>query len=216
MPRSARVFGLFAALAALVLGASSCGDDRSATDSKTLYGCSAKADCLSGYDCICGWCQAPGSAIGCDASTLDSGGQDAGGAKDAGGTVDAGTKDAGAVDAGSKDAGGAADTSLPAICNVLTWAPCPTGYGCYYDGKAKTGYCDKHGAKAEGQACSNAAGPECGKSAGVPMLCDAVDSKCYKLCDTSKGGPCPSGQQCYALTEADKTAWPDNAGICAP
>jgi hypothetical protein len=193
--------GLVVLLASVVVG---CGDGRDPTDSGTLYGCSAKSDCLSNYDCICGFCQLAGETIGCD-----------GGGKDINSAPDTASKDtATKVDSGSADAG-PVDTGPPANCNILTWAPCPTGQGCYYDSSKGKGVCGAYGSKKKNDKCSNAGNPECGKDDATPMLCDSVDSKCYPMCAASKGGPCPAGQQCYTLEE-NKQAWPDDAGICAP
>lgn len=208
--RFSRICGLFALVAGLFVG---CGDDRDPRDSKTLYGCSTKSDCLANYECVCGFCQTGGATLGCDGSANDGGGEDTPG-KDAGGLTDTGPTDTGPTDAGAK-ADTAADTGPPANCNILTWIPCPTGQGCYYDSAASKGVCGPHGKKKKNDACSTSEIPQCGKDGETPMLCDSVDSKCYPMCAASKGGPCPSGHQCYVLEE-NKKPWPDDAGICAP
>ena len=188
-PLAARICAVFT-VAMLALLASSCGDDRDVRDPNALYACSSKDDCLSGYDCVCGWCQAVGSApVGCDgASTADVN------------TVDSNTADTSKADTGPFD------------CDLVTWAGCPTGQGCYYDPNAKEKYCQAHGTKGQKVTCSNAGpGIECGKEGSAPLLCDVIDTLCYPTCDGSSGVGCPSAWTCYPLKD-----WPAKNGICVP
>lgn len=219
-PPKYRNVGLLAASLTIVC-AVGCGDSRDPTDPKTLYGCAVAADCLEGFVCSCGWCQAPGETVGCDASANDGGadaGKDSGSTQDSGSNQDSGSaKDSSSTQDSSsaKDSGSTADTGS-GPCNVQTWAGCPTGQGCYYDGSSKKAFCQAHGSKKINQKCSNQGAPQCGKNGATAMLCDSVTNTCLTLCDTAKAGPCPAGQTCFVLQEADQSVWPDNAGICAP
>ncbi len=200
---------LTGALLALPTG---CGDDRDPTDNKTLYHCSTNTDCLDGFECVCNWCQEPGSTWGCDGT-----GQDAKSPADTTDTANADTQsktDAGTV---NKDTASGADTSLPLNCNLLTWEPCPSGYGCYFDNEKEMVFCQKHGDKTKGQPCTHGEFPQCGLDGTTPMLCDTVLLKCLPLCDKAKRLKCANGDTCYPLVN-DKTnkRLPDNVGICAP
>lgn len=194
-----------------------CGTDRDARASGEFFACDAPADCLSGYDCVCGWCQPAGATpVGCglrdgfgaDASAGDSSSVDTG-------TTDTGATDTGATDTGATDAGKDSSDTSGTSCSPLTWSGCPSGQGCYFDEGSASSFCLGHGSAGLGDACQpNASTPPCGRDkAGAPLLCDTVELKCQPLCKTSKAN-CPNGWQCYAL--GAQTRWADETGICAP
>ncbi len=217
---AAPAIGLFAATLLLV----GCGDGRDVRDPNTFYACQSNDDCVANYSCQCGWCQPiGGTPVACGDTSADAGPTDTGGTKDAG-PKDAGPKDAGPKDTGPKDTGpqdtGPKDSGSTTGCNLLSWKPCPTGQGCFYDENVPESYCAAHGTKTFEQACNNSGKqPECALKGTVPMLCDVIDSKCYPVCDAKdagKQGSCPSGYKCYSLQDTHKKALPDNVGICAP
>ena len=59
-PLGGPLLGLLVGLLAL---ASGCGTDLDARAANTLYACVVPADCVEGYSCVCGFCQAQGSQI---------------------------------------------------------------------------------------------------------------------------------------------------------
>ncbi len=208
-------------LFALALGIGGCGADRDPREAGTYFACSADADCLSGYSCLCGWCQVVGATpVGCSASDA-AGGQDsvsdgsAADAADASGTDVADTADT-ADTSDTSDAQDVADTAdTGAGCSPLTWSGCGTGQGCYFDEGTAASFCLGHGSLGAGETCKpDAPAPPCGKDkAGKPLLCDVIELKCQPLCKTS-APDCPNSWKCYPL--GAKTPWADEAGFCAP
>lgn len=215
-------------LFALVAAACSSGSARTST---ALFACQTSAQCLAGYTCICNFCQQPGAVqwtCGADAAALDVGTDTS--------LADVATKDATAdlqfaTDVPlAKDAVPAADSTAPkdvaavedvyaGPCDLSTWKPCGSGYGCYYAPTTGTKTCQKHGSGGEGTACDPAQPQACGLAAadGRPLICDVVDKKCYRTCICSQPTAlaCPKAMTCYCLQDGAKP-WPDGAGICAP
>jgi len=180
-----------------------CGSERSANTSNDLYACSSAADCLVGRACICRYCQDPAAPrLTCEA----------GDAPDAVASPDTAAPDAPASDIQASDTG-----SGP--CNLSTWQPCEPGQGCYYAPATQAKSCQIHGNLGEGSTCDPALPQACGTSAadGRPLICDAIDKKCYRTCVCDKPGDlaCPGAMVCYCLKDGTKP-WPDGAGICAP
>lgn len=173
------------------LGVLGCSTDRTVTQDDARYACTTSDDCVTGYGCACGFCQ-PVSAgqVACLA-------------------------DAGEVDAGKADAG-PTDTGSTGPCNVLTWAGCAKGEGCYWDDAVNAAVCLPHGSLGVGKPCEPAKLTQCGRTLkNIPLLCDALDSKCLPLCSTAKAKSCSIGLQCYGLEDKNKNPWPNNAGVCA-
>ena len=196
-----------------------CTSGRTATETGDRYGCATQADCLGGYSCsACGFCEPVGS------TSLACGVGDAGGSGDADvgdttGTADA-TIDAG-VDAGldgGVDTGPDVDASGP--CNLLTWAPCPAGTGCYYDEGTTATHCEAHGSGKVGTGCNPGADPySCGVGDdGSRRYCDALDKKCYRLCKCGArvSTDCKVAETCWCLSGSDQVSYPDSVGVCVP
>ena len=207
---------LFLALAGFALG---CGAQRSANDPTELYACSGPADCLAGRACLCHYCQdpaAPRLTCAADAEPSPDVAADAAHGPDAAPGADAkdsqSTPDVAAADSATLDA-------YSGPCDLSTWKPCSAGYGCYFTPATQAKTCQFHGNLGEGAACDPAKPEACGRSAADdrPLICDAVDKKCYRTCVCSKPAdlPCPSKMVCYCLKDG-ANPWPDSAGICAP
>ena len=235
-------FRLFVCLCALVLGTGACTDDRNATTHGELFHCSTGADCLTGWSCICGYCQEPGAiqlactidsdASGGDAQLgTDTSADDSSSGTDA--TVDTSTPDVGPTDTTTADSGALDPNANLGICgqkvgtdvvagpcNLTDWSGCPdSSYACYYAPAFQQSICKKHAAIAENAACEPCNLSECGGAAdGRPLICDVVDKKCYRTCNWQNlnAFPCPSGFKCYKLTDASNVEYPNGAGICAP
>ncbi|GEM_PF-3526671 len=193
-------------LAAMIFALPGCGDSRDVHDANTYYACSSNDDCVSGFACVCGWCQQIGAekVTKCDGGGADA--TDAGSTKDTGGTKDAG----GSVDSGPQDT-----APIFKDCNLVTWAGCGAGQGCYFDQTEKKKFCRIHGSKKLGAVCSSG-NQECGREGTTPLICDAVDNKCYAVCHTDQL-VCPANSQCFTLVEGQKgPPLPDKAGICIP
>jgi len=192
----------------LVLVASAgCSDGRTARSKTALYHCATTADCLSDFDCVCGFCQPAGQAPFCPdgGSAVDASSVDAGSAPDAGAPADVCTASDAAITAGT--------------CDLVDWTACATGQGCYFDSANQTSGCDLHGCKGFLEACEPT-GHECGVATidgqPRPLRCDAIDAKCYPTCNVKSGQlPCPSTMVCFQL-ESNKVPYPGGAGICAP
>lgn len=207
-----------ALLGLLLLG---CGADRDPRAAGEFFACDAPADCLAGYDCVCGWCQPTGATpVGC--GLRDGLGADANSGSDAAGTDsganDSGPTDTATTDTGTSDTGGGTDAggdTSGTTCSPLTWSGCPSGQGCYFDEGTASSFCLGHGSAGLGDACQpSAPTPPCGRDkGGAPLLCDTVELKCQPLCKTSKPS-CPNGWQCYPLGAQKR--WADEAGVCAP
>lgn len=182
---------------AWVVLASACSDGRTATDPGTVYACQTVDDCVQGWDCLCGFCRPAGTV--CDADA----------------TADA------TPDTTPDDADAGPDVPV-GPCNLSTWAPCPDGFGCYFETATQQTSCQAHGTLGENAACDPAQPAVCGRlgqsDAGRALRCDQVDKKCYRtcVCTALEQLKCPTGQQCYCLTDSQQKRWPDGAGICAP
>ena len=190
------------ALWLVMAGLPGCSSDRTVTQANMRYACSSSADCVTGYGCVCGFCQpAAAGQVSClsDAGTSDSG------------PADTATKDTATNDGGTTDVG---VTTTP--CNPGTWVGCKAGEGCYWDESLGATVCLPHGKIGLNGSCSPDQLTECGRSSsGEPLLCDAVDERCLRLCNTTQAN-CPTGLNCYVLQDSTNQDWPDNAGICAP
>lgn len=234
----ARGWALWLVLCGLMgCGLVACGGDRDPRAAGVLYACKTQDDCLEGYSCFCGLCQVPGQAAVClgDASPTDASPTDAspvdgaadssgpgGDAADLGSDLAADSEDAAAEVADSADVSSPADSAeATGACHLVTWAGCTASQGCYYDQLASKTLCAAHGSQAWGSACDPAKTPQCGLGqvggSPRPLICDAVDKKCYFTCTCQGTGPaCPTGQTCYCLTDAKQQPFPDSAGICVP
>ena len=193
---------LYRALTLMVaLAAVCCSPTHDVNDGKARYACSSDSDCVTDWSCLCGFCQPAGGPL------LTPGGV----CKADGGSTQ--------VDAGqAKDTGGAADTNNSGIknCNLVTWKGCGAKQGCYFDDAANKPFCTANGGGKENTPCTPGQF-QCGVAKdSTPLLCDSIEKRCFRLCNTSgAGGPCPQSQVCYGLESGGKL-WPQNAGICAP
>jgi hypothetical protein len=191
----------------LLLASAGCSDGRTARSKTELYHCAVAADCLSGYTCVCNFCQPTGQAPYCP----DGGSLADGGSADAGSTSD---------DAQAAEVCAPSDAALtPGACNLVDWTACGQGQGCYFDPASQSSGCDVHGCKGLMEPC-DPKGHECAVATidgqPRPLRCDAIDAKCYPTCNAKSGQPaCPSTMICYQL-ESNKVPWPEGAGICAP
>ncbi|HAN31750.1 MAG TPA: hypothetical protein DCQ06_09160 [Myxococcales bacterium] len=186
-----------AALATL----SSCGTARNVQDSAERYACESSADCVADWLCQCGYCQPPqGPALTANGSCVEA-------------QADAGTSPSDSQGSSNRtDAG----SQSGAICNLTTWKGCAASQGCYYNDLDKKPFCQPNGSKKEFASCKPG-DFECGRTpAGFALLCDSVDSQCYRLCNTLTGKPCLPKHQCYTLETpgSPPQTYPQNTGIC--
>lgn len=211
------IFRIFLWTWTLVLGAAACTDDRNATTSGELFHCTTGADCLTGWSCICGYCQQPGQQqLAC---TIDADASNG----DVQAATDTATADSGALDPNASlgICGQKVGTDVvPGPCNLTDWTGCPdSSYACYYAPAFQQSICKKHATVAENAACEPCNLAECGSaSGGRPLICDVVDKKCYRTCnwENLNAFPCPTAWTCYKLTDANNVPYPNGAGICAP
>jgi hypothetical protein len=195
----------------LLAGLGGC-TDVDASGPGTVFACSKPADCLSGYACVCGWCQRKGfeqPSLCTEDTTSDT---------STGTDTAVGTDSTTGTDATSgTDA--VVQPDIPGGCDLITWAGCAAGKGCYYTSGKKA--CATYGSDEYEDSCDPKSTTDCGRGlvdgADRPLLCDTVDKKCYPTCDCDVGNSgCPAKMVCYCLTDSNNKEYPDGAGICAP
>lgn len=227
----------------LAMAVPACTDDRNAVTPGELFHCGADNDCLSGWTCQCGYCQQPGiPQFACGVSAGDTT-EDANIGADT--SVDDAAADAMGSDALGTDASTDAatdssnDTGGPPVgtpigvcnqsvssdvvftsCNLATWTGCDAGFGCYYGPAIKQTLCKKHSTLGEGAVCDPCNLTDCGlASDNHVLICDLPTKACHRTCDATvplKPNQCPTGEQCYQLTDDKNVPYPSTGGICAP
>jgi hypothetical protein len=182
--------------------------DVDASNPGTVFACSKPADCLSGFSCVCGWCQRKGfeqpSLCSEDATT----GTDTTGSSDSTGGSETNTGTDATV-----------QPDIPGGCDLISWEGCSAGKGCYYTSGKKA--CATYGSDDYEDSCDPKSTNDCGRGlvdgTDRPLLCDTVDKRCYPTCDCDVGNSgCPAKMVCYCLTDSNNKEYPDGAGICAP